>query len=471
VTEETWHEARLIPTSGISGAEEQERRATSALLAVMSAVREFGRALIQPLGAPAGTVTSFIEVPFMLGEQRLYPDGLLRVSRGQRSWTALVEVKTGTNCLEATQLEHYLDVAREQSFDALLTVSNEIPAVAGQHPTKVDKRKTKKVALHHYSWSHVLAEAVMQKEHRGVADPDQAWILGELIRYLEHPRSGALEFDDMGSSWVAVRDAVTAGTLRATDKGAPEVAARFDALLRYASLKLGRRLGIEVVPALSRKELAEPATRSQSLVASLAAEGILAGAIRIPNTVGPLGITADLRAGRVTCHVDIDAPKEGRPATRVNWLVRQLKNAPEGVRIEAFAAHTRGPGAAELLRTVRENPAVLIADPKKELRSFRVALTSPAGTKRGRGRGSFIDGVLDAVDVFYGDVMQHLKAWAAAPPKMREPIEPPADVPVQLASTAFSSQDGAEPADTPGASPAESRADAAPDQASASWAE
>ena len=65
----------------------------------------------------------------------------------------------------------------------------------------------------------MLAEAVMQKEFRGVADPDQAWILGELIRYLEHRRSGALEFDDMGESWVAVRDAVAAGTLRATDKG------------------------------------------------------------------------------------------------------------------------------------------------------------------------------------------------------------------------------------------------------------
>ncbi|MDP9461487.1 MAG: stress response protein, partial [Actinomycetota bacterium] len=80
-----------------------------------------------------------------------------------------------------------------------------------------------KVDLHHYSWSQILAEAVMQKEHRGVADPDQAWVLGELIRYLEHPRSGALEFDDMGASWVPVRDAVAAGNLRTSDKGAAEV--------------------------------------------------------------------------------------------------------------------------------------------------------------------------------------------------------------------------------------------------------
>jgi hypothetical protein len=48
------------------------------------------------------------------------------------------------------------------------------------------------------------AEEVLEKEHRGVADPDQAYILGELIRYLERPRSGALEFEDMGPSWVSV---------------------------------------------------------------------------------------------------------------------------------------------------------------------------------------------------------------------------------------------------------------------------
>jgi hypothetical protein len=56
MAEQSWHEARLIPTSGINGADEQERRATSALLAVLGAVREYGRALLKPLGAPAGKI-------------------------------------------------------------------------------------------------------------------------------------------------------------------------------------------------------------------------------------------------------------------------------------------------------------------------------------------------------------------------------------------------------------------------------
>ncbi|MEJ2855200.1 MULTISPECIES: hypothetical protein [unclassified Saccharothrix] len=447
-SEENWHAARLIPTSGINGAEEQERRATSALLAVMSSVREFGRALTQPFGAPAATVRTFIEVPFELDGRKFIPDGLIRVTRGQRTWTALVEVKTGTNELQREQLENYLDVARDQGFDALITISNEIPPLPDQHPTPVDRRKVKKVALHHLPWTQVLCEAVMQKEHRGVADPDQAWVLGELIRYLEHPRSGAMAFEDMGQSWVPLREAIQAGTLRATDKVAPEVALRFDALIRFACLQLGRKLGTEVTPALPRREVADPQARVTKQVAQLVAEGRLSAGIQIPGTVGTLHVTADLRAGQVICSVDVDGPREGRSTTRVNWLVRQLKDAPETLRLEAFALHARGAGASELLRTVRANPGVLVVDPAREIRGFRVAHSIPAGTKRGTGRNSFIDSVLGAVMGFYEDVMQNLKSWAAVPPRIRseESFTPPADVPAALVSSAPSSQDGAETA-------------------------
>jgi hypothetical protein len=170
------------------------------------------------------------------------------------------------------------------------------------------------------------------------------------------------------------------------------------------------------------------------------------GAIRIPDTVGLLVVTVDLRANRVTCHVDLGAPREGRPTTRVNWLVRQLRNAPESVRVEAFTAHQRGPGQAELLHVVREDPTVLIGDAQRELRAFRVAVTSTTGSKRGRGRATFIDSVLDAVDGFYAEVVQYLKAWSATPPKLREPLtEPLVPTETALDSNALSSQDGAEP--------------------------
>ncbi|RSM77023.1 hypothetical protein DMH04_35875 [Kibdelosporangium aridum] len=392
---------------------------------------------------------TFIEVPFVLDGQKVIPDGVIKVVRGSKTWTALVEVKTGTNELRAEQLEAYLEVAREQDFDALITISNEIPPGHGQHPAKLDKRKLKKVALHHIPWTKVLYEAVLQKEHRGVADPDQAWVLGELIRYLEYPKSGAMAFDDMGSSWVTVRDSVRAGTLRGGDAPASEVALRFDALMSFAALQLGRKLGTEVITVLSRKEIAEPQLRLQAQVTQLSETGTLSAAIRIPDTVGLLTVTADLRANQVICHIDVDAPREGRGSTRVNWLVRQLKNAPQTARIDAFQLHGRGAGASELLGRVREDPKVLLGDSSKELKSFRVALMAPMGVKRGVGKGAFIDSVLSALGSFYEDVVQHLKAWTPAPPKVRSeiPTESAAVIDPGLVSSALSSQDGAERVD------------------------
>lgn len=64
IKDEKWPVARLIPISSASGIEAQERRLASALLAVMGAVPEFGYSLLKPLGAPAGKIETFIEVPF-----------------------------------------------------------------------------------------------------------------------------------------------------------------------------------------------------------------------------------------------------------------------------------------------------------------------------------------------------------------------------------------------------------------------
>lgn len=356
-------------------------------------------------------------MPFKLNEQTCYPDGLVETARGSKQWTALVEVKTGSSELERPQIETYLDVARELAFDVVLTISNQLAPAPGVHPVDVDKRKLRRVVLHHLSWAEVLTVAVQQRVHRGVSDPDQAWILGELIRYLEHPKSGALDFADMGAAWVLVRESVSTGTLRSADRGLPEVVSRWEQLLRFAALRLGRELGAEVQVALSRKEAADPSIRFAAQAQSLVSTSTLTGSLRIPDAVAPLDVSVDLRAGRVTVSIEVDAPREGRAPTRINWLSRQLRDAPEGLRIDAFTANSRT-STSELLKDVRENPALLIEDPKKDFRMFRVAASSSMGTKRGAGRGGFIDSVLAAVDGFYEAVAQQITPWTARAPQL-----------------------------------------------------
>ena len=263
----TWEPARLIPVSGIRNAEEQERRACSALLAVLSAVDEFGTAITRSLGAPKGRLDTFIEVSFELDDGRtIRPDGLIRTSRGKRSWTALIEVKTGKNELDCKQLETYLDLAKDQGFDCVITISNQIAWIPGKHPVEVNRRKLKKVDLYHLSWSRILTEAILQKSYRGVADPDQAWILNELIRYLEHSNAGAVDFSDMGEHWVGVRDAIKNGTLRQSDDKAFEVAGKWEELISFAALGLGRKLGANVQEVLSKKERDDLSLRIANIV-------------------------------------------------------------------------------------------------------------------------------------------------------------------------------------------------------------
>lgn len=426
--ETTWEPARLIPVSGIKGTDEQERRGVSALLAVLQSVREFSRALLGPLGAPAGRISTYIEVPFELGDRTVRPDGLIRVVYGKRSWTALLEVKTGRNDLQVPQLENYLDVARDNGFDLVLTVSNQIVTAPGEHPAPVDKKRLKKVQLRHLSWSQIHTEAVIERVNRSVADPEQAWILAELIRYLEHPNSGAVDFDDMGPTWVSVRDGAINQTLRAGDRGASEVAGRYGQLVAFAGMRLSRQLGVEVRPALSRAELQDAPRRIQEAAANLVQQGRLHGALKVPHTVAPIDVEADLRTGRVSCAIAVTAPSQGKALTRVNWLLRQLHQAPANLLVEAIPAFGRS-GPCHTMAEVRTKPQLLIEDPKKDIKTFVIRMSASAGTKRGQGRGSFVGSVLDVVDHFYTDVVQDLKPWTPPTPSRRPDVSSLDDTP------------------------------------------
>ena len=436
---DVWQPSRLIPITGIGGTDEQERRATSALLAVVSAVDEFGKEMLSTAKAPAGRIDTFIECRFKHGDGYVIPDGLIRVSRGKRTWTALVEVKTADNPLKRDQVESYLDVAKDQGFDAVITISNELQPMAGQHPTEVEKRKLRKVNLIHLSWTRILTMAIVEKTHRGIKDPDQAWILGELIRYLESSKAGAMPTVDLGKSWVAVRDSAKRGTLRANDKGVKDVAARWDQLLRYGGLVLGRDLGSAVDLVVPPAQRDNPAARVDALVAGLVATGRLEGTLKIPDVAAPINIYADLRTRRVGATMEISAPKEGRARTRVNWLLRQLKDkAPDALVIDAYPARSRD-SMSEPLGAAVTDPDLLLDSGKREPARFVLSLTAPMGTKRALVSGGFPSSVLDNLNEFYGTTAQSIKPWTPSAPKLKRP-EP--EQPAPAAASALVVRDG-----------------------------
>ncbi len=178
--------------------------------------------------------------------------------------------------------------------------------------------------------------------------------------------------------------------------------------------------------------------RLQAAAAALAETGILAGGLRVPNAAAPIEVTADLRASRVRCSMTVDAPSTGRATTRLNWLLRQLRDSKGQVCIETIAVRQRGKGAVRTLAELRETPKLAIEDPARELRAFTVSLSTNAGTKRGKARGSFVTSILDTVENFYADVAQHIKPWTPPPVKVRDDEPQPTDIHAvpQQASTA-----------------------------------
>ena len=416
-----WHPARLIPTVGLRSEEEKERRATSCLLAVMHAVPEFAHALLKELGAPKSTqVEAFAEVRFKDGAGKtIIPDGAISCERAGRRWTCLVEVKTGRSALRSEQVNSYLDVARENGFDGVLTISNQITADSSEAPVAVDRRKLRRTSLWHFSWWRIITEAIVQSRYRGVSDPDQAWILGELIAYFDSEASGTGGFEDMGERWVAVRKAAHDGTLRAGDSDAREVAERWEEFSQYLSLGLSQDLGRSVTLPRPRKQTRE--ARLEALTRMLAGEGVLKTTLRIPDAVGALEVCCDLRARQTLTNVEIKAPAEGRAKSRINWLLRQLKDAPEALRIEASYPNARETTSA-LLGAVREDAACLLyqADLKREPRSFTVTAAKAMGKKRGKAEGSFVRETRAQTFAFYRELIQELKAWQPRAPKLRE---------------------------------------------------
>ena len=422
-----WKPARLISASGIRSTDEQEVRATAALLAVMAAVPEFGRTLASALGAPAGRLLAFTEVVFKTPTgTTLRPDGALVVQRGSTTWVALIEVKTGVNELRREQVEAYLDVARELGFDCVLTISNQIAGNSSAPPVEVDRRKTKRVQLVHRSWLEILTEAAFQHEHRGISDPDQAYILSELIHYLEDHRSGAMKFEDMGTHWVTVRDGARNGTLRGNDPAVHDVVGRWDQLLKYLALDLGRDLGAPVREILSRKERADPASRRSVLVEQLAQNGTLSGVLRIPGAIGDVQLSASLRAKMLSASITFDAPEFSRSVTAIRWLLRQLESAPDSLRVDVNFAGSRQ-GASALLKDARQDESKLLVSGLRP-RQFVLTLNGTMGERRDNKRGSFIDSVAQLLHTFYAETVQSLREVQRSAPRLKTPEYEPGSV-------------------------------------------
>ena len=86
-----------------------------------------------------------------------------------------------------------------------------------------------------------------------------------------------------------------------------------------------------------------------------------------------------------------------------------------------------------------------------DIGSFEVAISRPMGVKRSGSKNSFVSTIVDTVDEFYAEVVQHLSEWQPAAPKLTR--HAPDDAQPQSPNEASSQTPKANEADQPAAAP------------------
>ncbi|WP_437024131.1 TerD family protein [Streptomyces sp. enrichment culture] len=412
---ESWRQARLFPVSALKNDRDRETRATSVLLSVMAQVPRFGRRITAPFGAPSGRMETFTEVSLPHRDTPRRPDGVIRVERAGKLWTALVETKTNGNPLKSDQVQAYMDIAARRGYEAVITLSNDV-ALEGSPlvDVKIDRRRKHQVALWHLSWAEVAHQAQMLIRHEGVGNAARTWLLQDLLHYLQHDNSGCHGFQNMGAAWVPVRNGINDETLCHGDPRALEVVESWERLIRQVCLRLGGELGQKVLPAQRSRRGTDPGARRARLADQLCLEGRLQAELRVEGAPGLLAISADLRTAKLRTSVEIPAPEQGYPLTWAKRLIRRLAEAPADLHVETLVEGEAG-GPRGTLERLRPEPGDLLPkDSSTRITGFRLSLFKGMGSGRGSAESGFIRSVDDAVHRFHTSVVAHLDGPASA---------------------------------------------------------
>ncbi len=416
--------ARLIPVISDS---RKEQRAASALLAVFSAVPGFADAVLSQLGQRINkrtVVNTFTEIvlPDDGTSSKDRPDGLIILQSGQKRWTALVEAKIGKSKLEREQIERYLKLAKIHSIDALISISNEFVARPTHHPFSTSRALINRVDWFHLSWTSILTEAILLHENSKIADPEQAFLIREFVRFFSHESAGVNGYTQMPDCWNGSIKALQAGgNLKKHSDDVFKLVSGWHQEARELSLQLSQFLSRKVDLTLSKKHLGDPDLRVKDDISSLCEKGALEAGFHIPDAASTLFVVADLRTRTIRARMSVNAPTEKKTTkARINWLIRQLKEtAPDGVSVrfkwQSKAADTSIPLSA--LRESVDLPEIKASN--APVRAFEVVMHKSQGG-RFSGRKTFIEDIENFCPQFYENVGQHLKQPPRpTPPKPR----------------------------------------------------
>ena len=417
--------ARLFPVLADTS---KEGRSTSITLSCLAHVREFAESLLGTVGqriGKTGKLECYTEIAFPKGPdiKDVRPDGLIVLKVGNRQWRALVEAKVGNNELGADQVVSYLELAKANGIDAVITISNQFAATPSVHPVAAPAKLTSKVALFHWSWMHILTTADLLLSNEEVADEDQKVILNEMRRFLTHPSAGLKGFDSMPAAWTELVQAIADGSkFSAKSPVAQEAVGAWYEEVRDLSLILSRKIARSVDLKLPRAHAKSHEDRLKSDLEALIENHCLTVVLDIPDAASVITVTADVRAKSISASMRLRAPEDKQSTkARLNWLLRQIQAVEDvaDLHVRLFWPG-RGSYSQHSVAELRATPEKAGADKNGVVpHTFEVCVVRQLGGRFGQ-RKNFIVDLETIVPAFYENVGQRLKMWQASAPRVRE---------------------------------------------------
>jgi len=349
------------------------------------------------------------------------PDGLIVVSTGRSEWSALVEAKIKHGKLEQPQIEKYAQAAKKYGIDSLITISNEMASRPDHHPISLPKTLTNKVSLLHFSWASVLTNAQILQGQTAVEDPEQSFILRELIKYLNHESSGIYRFDQMSAAWTEiVKQAVGLLPFAKSSEEVSQIASDWIQESKDLSMRLSSLVNERVEVRHSKSARADLSVLRKEIIDGLANKHSLETELDVPNSAGGIKVSANLQTRQISVSMQLVAPKDKKStAARVNWLLRMLRHEDSNCLVIAATWPSRIENTHATVAQLREDPSCFqCANTKVAPVSFIVTLMVD-NIKAFNGRKTFISLLEESVEQFYTIAGQHIKAWQASPPKAK----------------------------------------------------
>jgi hypothetical protein len=424
--------ARLFPVLSTTS---KEGRTTSIVLASLTKVEELGATLLATVGQRVGKnaeISTFTEVVFkgQKDDAKDRPDGLIVLRVGKREWRALIEAKVGSNQLDEGQIERYRAIAKANSIDCVITLSNQFATSPLHHPIETVRKNRSKIPVYHWSWMKILTTADLLISQGDVSDANQLYLLNELRRFLSHESAGVKGFDRMPSEWSNINKLVSSGgTIPAKSDDAIAVIGAWHQETKDLSLILSRLTEAHVGERLSRKHANDPSLRLKDELTLMRENNQLCCTLDIPHAAAPLEITADMSRRSFDIGMTLRAPEDKVSSkARLNWLLRQIKTADA----ENIFIRLNWPGASEAtqfsLFELRED-ADVINEGKDHLavHSFHVFMSIRAGA-RFTQQTNFIVDLEKYVPEFYDKVGSKLSVWKKPAPQIKSDRASASDV-------------------------------------------